>query len=153
MSTDNSPLAPTTSVRAATLSILLVDNDRDGADSLAEFLLLCGYPAHVVYDSSVALATVAREPPDVLIADIGMPHLNGCDLASRIIAGKDRKPLMIAMTGYGNLREQCGEAGFDHYFVKPADPDEILTVLRHHADHLWQKVGAGSESAAVSNGT
>jgi CheY-like chemotaxis protein len=129
------------------LRILLIDDNHDTADSLAEFLLLCGFPAQVVYDSSVALATVTSEQLDVFIADIGMPHLNGFDLAFQITARGAPKPLMIAVTGYDHapIREQCRKAGFDHFFVKPADPDELLSLLRHHADCLSREVGPGSE--------
>lgn len=112
------------------LSILVVDDNRDGADSLFEVLRICGYDAQVVYSASEALAAAARKMPDVLISDIGMPHLDGCEVAARITALDGRRPLMIAITGYSNLRERCTQSGFDHFFVKPADPNVILDLVK-----------------------
>src|SRR6266699_3142458 len=103
------------------LSILLVDDHRDGADSLSEVLRIPGFNAQVAYASSAALAAAATNPPDVFISDIGMPHLDGCSLAVRIADLGGRKPLMIAITGYSNMRARCMQAGFEHFFLKPAD--------------------------------
>ncbi len=124
------------------LRILLVDDHHDGADSLSELLRLLGYTAQAVYGSSAALATVADEQPDVVIADIGMPHLNGYELAARVRALYRQTPLLIALTGYAHaeVREECLKAGFDHFFVKPAEPAEILTVLRQHSERLAQEI-------------
>ncbi len=97
--------------------------------------------------SPAALAAVAAEPPDVFITDIGMPHLNGFELGRQVRSLCGQTPLMIAVTGYADAqtREQCSKTGFDHFFVKPADPADILTVLREHADFLPEDAGAGSE--------
>lgn len=111
---------------------------------MCELLRLSGYPAKVVYGSPAALAEVAAEPPDVFITDIGMPHLDGCELAGQVRSMCGQTPLMIAITGYADAqtREQFSKAGFDHFFVKPAEPDEILAVLRQHADRLSKEAGS-----------
>ena len=111
------------------LSILVVDDHRDGADSLCEFLRASGFDPEVVYSSSSALAAAATQMPDVFIADIGLPHLDGCELARRIVTLDGGPPLMIAVTGYTDLKDQCRLAGFDHFLIKPADPLAILALL------------------------
>lgn len=145
MSTGESYQVPSIIAKSATLSVLLVDDHQDGADSLAELLRLLGYATHAVYGSSAALAAVAAERPDVFIADIGIPHLHGCELAGLVWAMCLPTPLMIAITGYADAqtRERCSMAGFDHFFAKPADPQDILTVLRDHAARLSRETDNG----------
>ena len=111
------------------LSILLVDDHHDGADSLFEILKLYGFTAIVAYGATEALDAAKSQMPDVLISDIGLPNLNGCELAVRI-AELGSKPVMIAITGFGNLRNQCMQAGFDHFFLKPYDPNDIIRLLQ-----------------------
>ena len=81
---------------------------------------------------------MAAEPPDVFITDIGMPRLNGYELAGQVWALCRQAPLMIAITGYGHaeIKERCLNAGFDHFFLKSTDPADILSVLRQYADQL-----------------
>ena len=86
------------------LRILLVDDHQDGADSLAELIRLAGYPSRVVYGSPAALAAVAAEQSDVFITDIGMPHLNGFELARQVRSLCGQTPLMIAVTGYADAQ-------------------------------------------------
>jgi len=121
---------------ARPLSILLVDDHRDGADTLDMLLRLRGYETRVVYTPSAALAAAVEKMPDVLISDIGMPQLDGCELAQRIARLTGATPLMIAVTGYSQFRERCRLAGFDHFFLKPADPAEIVAALEAHAEKL-----------------
>ena len=84
----------------------------------------------------------------MVIVDIGMPHLNGYELAARLRALCRQIPLMIALTGYAHaeVKEQCVKAGFHHFFLKPADPADILAVLRQYADRLSGETGTGSVS-------
>ena len=115
-----------------------------------------GYPSNVVYSSSTALEEVVADQPDVFITDIGMPRLNGCKLARQVRSLCRQAPLTIAITGYDNaqIREQCLQAGFDHFFVKPAGPNNILTVLRQYAERLSAETLTGSEKRRqVSIGT
>src|SRR6185436_4456056 len=74
------------------------------------------------------------DPPDVLVTDIGLPRLNGFDLATRIRSSV-RRLLLIAVTGLGGdaTRELAQTAGFDHYFVKPAPPEELVQILAEFA--------------------
>jgi PAS domain S-box-containing protein len=112
--------------------ILLVDDNRDSADSLAMLLRLTGNEVHTAYDGVDGVETAARVRPDVVVLDIGMPKLNGYDACRRIRNepwGTDM--LLIALTGWGQEedRRRTVEAGFDAHVVKPVDPDAILKLL------------------------
>ncbi|HET9105859.1 MAG TPA: ATP-binding protein [Steroidobacteraceae bacterium] len=113
--------------------VLIVEDNRDAADSLAEFLRLRGHSVTVEYDSRGGLAAVEREHPEVVICDIGLPGMDGYQLA-RAIRGSGRFDghLLIAVTGYGDPRdrERGIQAGFDHYLVKPADVEVIANLMR-----------------------
>lgn len=63
------------------------------------------------------------------ILDIGLPDISGYDLAIKIRKGSFAQPVLVALTGYGTARDQALKAGFDHYFVKPADLDALCKVL------------------------
>jgi len=123
------------------LRVLLVDDNRDGADTFQELLRFSGCEVEVVYSSAAALESAAENMPDVLISDIGMPNIDGCELARRVAAIDSITPLMIAVTGYSQVRDRCLLSGFDHFFLKPADPTAIVDVLRHHASHLSRLAG------------
>ena len=118
------------------LSVLVADDDHDGADSLAILLRLSGHRCTVAYGAEAALEACAE--PDAFVTDIGMPKVDGVALAARVVARCRRRPLLVAMTGYADAatRERCLAAGFDRVFVKPADPLEFLAALREHAVRL-----------------
>jgi DNA-binding response OmpR family regulator len=133
---------------------LIVDDNRDTADSLAEFLRLAGHTVHVAYEPSTAVALAAAHPPDVLVTDIGLPVLNGFDLATRIRSG-DRRMLAIAVTGYGTdqVRELCKVTAFDHYIVKPAPPEELVRILAEFARSSGAPVNDQAIAETPSEGT
>ena len=112
--------------------VLIVDDNRDFADSLAAVLRLAGNEVCVTYDGLEAVGAAGMWRPDVVLLDIGLPVLNGYDTARRIrdTLGK-RNPLLIAITGWGQEedRRRSRAAGFDHHLVKPIDPAELSTFL------------------------
>lgn len=114
------------------LRVLIVDDNRDAADSLA---ILCDTEGHltcVAYDSANALDRAQAFGPDVALLDIGLPDINGYELAERLRArGGGLTPTLIAITGYGQAddRLRAQAAGFDHHFVKPVEIDRLLKVL------------------------
>lgn len=117
--------------------VLIVEDNRDAADSLAEYLRLRGHSVAVAYDGHDGLAAVERDKPQVIICDIGLPGMDGYQLAQAIrgsgrLDGHADDRLLIAVTGYGDPRdrERGIEAGFDHYLVKPADMDVIAGLMR-----------------------
>jgi PAS domain S-box-containing protein len=108
--------------------VLLVEDNVDAADGLAMLLGILGHEVRVVHDGLTALSTVSAAPPDVMVVDIGLPGMNGYDLARRIRRDPAlRNVVLVALTGYGRAddRRQVFDAGFDHYFVKPVDPDAL----------------------------
>ena len=121
----------TTSSQART--VLIVDDNRDGADTLAQLLAAYGHETRAVYSAQEAGRVVQDGfVPDAVLLDLVLPHLDGFQLARELCAALPRKPLLVAVTGYGNLGERCRQEGFDHYYVKPVDPTELLEVLGTH---------------------
>jgi len=112
--------------------ILIADDNRDFALSLAMMLKLTGNVTRTAHDGLEAIEAAAAFRPDVILLDIGMPKLNGYDAARRIRSeswGKD--VVMVAITGWGQdeNRRQSQEAGFDHHLVKPVEPATLEKLL------------------------
>jgi CheY-like chemotaxis protein len=115
-----------------TRRILVVDDMRDNADSLAMLLRLDGNEVETAYDGLAALEAAERLRPDVVLLDIRMPKLNGYDACRRIREqpwGKGM--LLIALTGWGQEEDlrRTEEAGFDSHLVKPVDPAALSELL------------------------
>ena len=119
---------------ARPLRLLLVDDNADGAEMLAMYLEACGHQVAVEHCGDAALKRVAGEVFDAYLLDIGLPGMDGKELARRLrrLPGQDQATL-IAVTGYGQQGDgdSALEAGFDHYMVKPVKPDAILSLLEH----------------------
>jgi PAS domain S-box-containing protein len=118
--------------------ILVVDDNRDSASSLAMLLKITGNEIHTAYDGLEALQAAERFLPEVILLDVGLPKLNGHDVCRRIRQqpwGKNM--VVVALTGWGQDedRRKSREAGFDCHMVKPVDYDDLMKVL------------AGSETA------
>ena len=112
--------------------VLVVEDGIDSADSLALMLRMWGYGAEACYDGVAALDFARTWPPHVVLLDIAMPRLDGFEVARRLrtqpgLAGT----VLIALTGYGaaGYRTRAFEMGFDHFLLKPADPDELHELL------------------------
>ena len=113
--------------------VLLADDNRDAADSLAALLRLAGHEVRVAYDGEQALAAGAEFRPDAVILDIGMPRLNGYDVATRARQTDwGRGARLIALTGWGQKKDKAlaAQAGFDHHLTKPVDAEAIDALLR-----------------------
>lgn len=114
------------------LRIMVVDDNEDSAHTLGILLKSSGYRTDVLLDPRAALERARRELPDVFILDIGMPHMDGYELARRIRDMQaPQRPLLVALTGYGHDadRQRARDAGFDHHLVKPLDPDALSAIL------------------------
>ena len=112
--------------------ILVVDDNRDGADSLTLTLQIMGNEVRTAYDGQEGMDTASEFRPGVLLLDIGLPKLNGYEVCRRIREqswGKD--VMLIAITGWGqdDDRRRSKEAGFDHHMVKPVDPQFLMKIL------------------------
>lgn len=114
--------------------VLVVDDSIDTTHSLALLLSTAGHQVRTAHDGPGALAALAAAPADVVLMDIGLPGIDGYEVARRIRrqsgSGSDRA-VLVAMTGYGQERDRqlARDAGFDHHLVKPADFDELLGIL------------------------
>ena len=112
--------------------ILLADDNRDALDSLATLLQCDGHEVHTAGDGAEALEVAAECHPDVVLLDIGMPKLDGYEVARRIRAEPwGKKAVLIALTGWGQDedRRRSREVGFDSHLVKPLDPEALSTLL------------------------
>lgn len=125
--------APAASVPDASgLRVLVVDDNVDAAEMLATLLEMNGYEVRVEFDGASALAAALREPPTVALLDIGLPDMDGHELARRLRAEPATAgAVLVALTGYGQAEDQqrAHDAGFDQHMVKPADLDRLLTLL------------------------
>ena len=112
--------------------ILVVDDNRDSADSLAMVLRHMGHEAHTGYDGEEAVVAAEKFRPEVVLLDLGMPKLNGYDACRRIRAKPWGKGMvLIAVTGWGQEgdRRRTEVAGFNHHLVKPVDPAALMKLL------------------------
>ena len=121
---------------ARTYRILVVDDFHDSADSLAALLRLLGHEVRVAYDGPAALTVAEGFRPEAALLDIGMPGMDGIELAQRLRRERPAKDLLlIALTGYGRDEDKVRslEAGFDSHLVKPVDLAALNALLAEHA--------------------
>lgn len=115
------------------LHVLVVDDNKDAADTLALLLTVWGYDVRVAYDGASGLRVADAYRPECLFLDIGLPGLDGFDLARQVrqLPGMTRAKL-IALTAYSDETyvRRAKEAGFDYHLVKPAPPSEIERLLK-----------------------
>lgn len=120
---------------AAPLHVMVVDDNADAAKSLAMLLEIEGHEVTFAHDAAAVLDRVRAEAPDALILDIGLPDMDGYELARRLRAlPATATTTLVALTGYGQDedRRRSLEAGFDHHLVKPVDVEELKRVLHSH---------------------
>ena len=125
------------SAAAAPQRILVVDDNHDSARSLARLLKLVGNEVRTAHDGLEAVETATSFRPEVVLLDIGLPKLNGYDVARRIRQEPwGREMVLIALTGWGQDedRRRSEEAGFNDHLVKPVNPDALLKLLQE-----WQR--------------
>ena len=114
------------------LKVLVVDDNIDAAQMLGLLVETLGHHATIEHSASAALARAASDPPDVCLLDIGLPEVDGYELARRLRAqAVGRCPYLVAVTGYGQAqdRERTQQAGFAHHLVKPADTAALAGLL------------------------
>jgi PAS domain S-box-containing protein len=130
--TPKQPAAAADDPRIARRRILVVDDNPDIADSLGMLLRALGADVQVAYGAAEALESFGTYKPEVVLMDIGMPDMDGCEVARRM---RERRPdpdlLLVAITGWGGKRDRrrIELAGFDHHIVKPASIQQLRAVL------------------------
>jgi len=113
-------------------SVLIVDDNRDATDSMAMLLAMEGYDVRVAYDGPQALEAVRTARPDVILLDIGLPGMDGFQVAQRVRADPANSSIVIvAVSGYGQEehRSRSTQAGCDHHLVKPIEPAVVSELL------------------------
>ncbi len=119
-----------------TLRIAVVDDNEDSADSLAMLLEMQGHEVRVANDGLAAVELLAGFQPQAVLLDIGLPGIDGFEVARRVRGQPWGRPmLLIALTGWGQQqdKEASAQAGFDHHLVKPVDPDTLAPMLERLA--------------------
>ena len=126
------PVGDTQSVPDAKRRVMVVDDSVDGAESMSILLEMLGHDVRVMYDGAAAISTAGEFKPEVVLLDIGLPGIDGYQVARALRAEPATAgALLIALTGYGQEsdRQRTRDAGFDHHLVKPASLDDIERVI------------------------
>ena len=125
---------PPAPARRPARRILVVDDNKDAAATLAELLQMMDCEVRVVHDGLSALAAVSATRPEVVLLDIGMPGMNGYEVARRVRAMESiPQPRLIALTGWGQAQDKllAAQAGFDEHWTKPVDPARLQALADH----------------------
>lgn len=133
--------------------VLVVDDNRDSARTLALLLTRIGYQTQIAYDGIEAVERASEYDPDIVLLDIGLPGLNGYDVcrAIRAATAAGLRPIMVAISGYGTDADRCQsvEAGFDGHLVKPIDLSQLTELLDAHSDRRSKSSSRASVSSSV----
>ena len=134
----------------ARCTVLVADDNRDAAESLALVLQHCGYATHVAHTGREALALALRERPEALVLDIGMPEMTGYEVAQHIRREAwGKRALLLAVTGWGQSedKQRAAAAGFDHHLTKPVAPEALEQLLEQFSLHIQQgRAASGARS-------
>jgi CheY-like chemotaxis protein len=123
---------PRTAAPVPVRDVLIVEDNDDARETLKRMLEIEGHRVRAAADGVAALAAVRAAPPEIALIDIGLPLMDGYELARHIRAeALDKHPFLVAVTGYGlpEDRKRTREAGFDLHLVKPVDPAALARVL------------------------
>jgi CheY-like chemotaxis protein len=119
-------------VSSSPLRILVADDNRDAAESLAALLRMVGHEVRIAYDGVEAVGVASKYRPDAVVLDIGMPKMNGYDVATKLRAeatGKDMTIIVVSGWEQEADKQRSRESGIDHHLVKPLEPSSLLRVL------------------------
>ena len=126
------PEAPSLLRVARKRRVVVADDNRDAADSLGMLLSMDGHDVTVVYDGARAVQAIVETSPDVALLDIGMPEMNGYEVARAVRKDFPKESLtLVAVTGWGQHADiaRAAEAGFDRHFTKPIDPEDLAALV------------------------
>jgi signal transduction histidine kinase/DNA-binding response OmpR family regulator len=126
------PLNSTPNAAISRRRVLIVDDNADAARTLGMLMEVGGHETRLCFDGHAGLTEAEKFQPEVVLLDIGLPGMDGLEVARRLRAlNLSPRPLLIALTGYGQADDvrRSMEAGFDHHLVKPADPHTLTGLL------------------------
>jgi CheY-like chemotaxis protein len=126
--TQHDPAAAT----RAPMRILIADDNRDAAEALSQFLARTGHSIFLAYDGRQAIELANQLKPEVAVLDIGMPEIDGYEVARRLRAEAwSARLVLVAVTGWGQAHDknEAFAAGFNHHFTKPIDPGRLESLL------------------------
>ena len=111
--------------------MLVVDDNHDAADAMAAMLEMMGHHAEAVYDGIKALQLASDLEPDLILLDLGLPDMDGFEVARRLRRLGNRAHRLVALTGYGaeEDKRRTREAGFDEHVLKPVTPETISEIV------------------------
>jgi CheY-like chemotaxis protein len=118
--------------------VVIIEDNHDVAEMLGSYLEQFGHTVVIAHDGHAGLQAVLHHKPDVLICDIGLPGMDGYEIADRLRRHSDLDScLLIAVTGYGDVadREKAQKAGFVHHLAKPADPAQVAAIIAMQGSH------------------
>ena len=124
--------APRTAPRGGALRILAVDDNEDTLETMAMLLEAQGHAVHMATHADAALRLARDIEPQLVLLDIGLPGMNGYELAGALRElPLAEPPVLVAISGYGrdDDRRRASEAGFEHHLVKPAEPERLLAII------------------------
>ena len=123
---------PAAATSATARRILVVDDNHDAADGLAEVLRLHGHQVRIAHNGPEALRLAMALRPHAVLLDLGMPNMSGYDTAQLLRARLGSGVLIVATTGWGQdeHRQRSRRSGFDHHLVKPIDPETVRELLK-----------------------
>jgi CheY-like chemotaxis protein len=111
--------------------VLVVEDNEDGAETLAEMVRMLGHEVDVAYDGPTALRRAREYHPDLVLCDIGLPGMDGYEVAHELRAARGRAVRLVAISGYAQPEDvaMAMEAGFDEHVAKPCGPEQIERML------------------------
>jgi two-component system, chemotaxis family, CheB/CheR fusion protein len=145
---------PLSSMPPSGITVLIVEDNADSREMLCAMLRHAGLVCHDAADGPTALRLVDAELPDIVILDVGLPEMDGLEVARRIRANpRYANVRLIALTGYGQARDRVAtrEAGFDYHLVKPVQPAELLTLLAQAKPAMRDEPKSGPGAQPLSD--
>jgi two-component system, chemotaxis family, CheB/CheR fusion protein len=130
--TAQSVRAPSTSLATHHQRVLIIEDNQDAADMLATYLRFAGHEVRIAHDGPSGLRLAFEMIPTVILCDIGLPGMNGYQVAQVVRAAPAlAQCVLIAVTGYGEVssRDRARQAGFTHHLTKPTDPSLLAELI------------------------
>jgi len=114
------------------LRVLVVEDNIDSAETLAELITLWGHEVRLAHDGAAALRVAREFRPQVILLDIGLPDMDGYAVAKRLRGEDLGGKMLVALTGYGEAKDRARaqQAGFDRHLTKPVDPQQLLELFQ-----------------------